>query len=119
MQNSECYKVEAYRGPVCGQIDKFTYDVLDKDKISWNNKASNISVNITYVPYTRPTNSDRKPLYYVALYGDALPYDSSEEVSQQLLESQFVSDSPVFFFISFFTLYSFKYKSSPFIPLLR
>jgi hypothetical protein len=58
-------------------VDKFTYDILEKDKISWSNKASNISVNISYVPYS--TNAERKPLYYVALYGDALSYESSEE----------------------------------------
>uniref|UniRef100_A0AC35FMZ6 Uncharacterized protein n=1 Tax=Panagrolaimus sp. PS1159 TaxID=55785 RepID=A0AC35FMZ6_9BILA len=78
VQNSECYKIESHRGPVCGQVDKFTYDVLEKDKISWSNKASNISVNISYVPYS--TNPERKPLYYVALYGDALSYESSEEL---------------------------------------
>ena len=56
-----------------------TYNVIDEQKIDWRRKDFNISVNISFVPYFRPT-SDRRPIYYVALYGDAQPYGSSQEV---------------------------------------
>jgi len=78
VENSNCPISNSHPGPICGQIDHFAYSVIDENKIDWRKKDFNISVNISFVPYFRPT-SERRPIYYVALYGDAQPYGSSQE----------------------------------------
>uniref|UniRef100_A0A915D860 Protein kinase domain-containing protein n=1 Tax=Ditylenchus dipsaci TaxID=166011 RepID=A0A915D860_9BILA len=75
---TNCAKVERIEPPVCGQIDKFNATVINPDKVDWENPKSPVAVNISFEPILRRSRK-KDPLYYVALYGNALNYSSVEE----------------------------------------
>lgn len=61
---------------MCGQVEGFNYRILN-DRINPNNINSNITVNVTF----RSLLMKKKPLYFVAFYGDAEPFDREIDVS--------------------------------------
>lgn len=66
---------------MCGQVEGFNYDVITKD-IDVNDISTNITVNASFRS-TLP--SKKKPLYFVAFYGDARPFDREIDVSWLLI----------------------------------
>lgn len=77
---TNCRQAESFKPPICGQDEKFNYKIIDENLIDWNNANSNITVNISFVSGTRRSQT-KNPLYFVALYGNAINYNNSEEVS--------------------------------------
>ncbi|KAH7715003.1 Protein C24G6.2 a [Aphelenchoides avenae] len=78
VQNSDCYEVPRYPAPRCGQINQFNYELVDEKSIDWNDRAANISVEVTFKPQLRPSEKN-KALYWVALYGEAEHFGTDED----------------------------------------
>uniref|UniRef100_A0A914EKY7 Protein kinase domain-containing protein n=1 Tax=Acrobeloides nanus TaxID=290746 RepID=A0A914EKY7_9BILA len=79
VQNNDCPKIERIKAPVCGRVDNFTYEVMN-ESIDGNMPDSNITVNVTFNPLTKPPEKPSKPLYYVAIYGYAETYGPGSEL---------------------------------------
>ncbi|CAG9540504.1 unnamed protein product [Cercopithifilaria johnstoni] len=79
VQNSPCNDNPLiHHPPMCGQVEGFNYQILN-DHINPDDINSNITVNVTF----RSTLMNKKPLYFVAFYGDAEPFD--REIDVELL----------------------------------
>ncbi len=79
MQHSGCSLVDNSKDPICGQVDNFHYQVLNGDKLDATDRDSNISIRVTFDPIRR-YDLTNNVLYYVAQYGNAVPYaDSMQE----------------------------------------
>ncbi|VDK81273.1 unnamed protein product [Onchocerca ochengi] len=79
VKNSPCIDNPViHHPPMCGQVEGFNYRILN-DHINSDNLNTNIIVNVTF----RSTLIRRKPLYFVAFYGDAKPFD--REIDVELL----------------------------------
>uniref|UniRef100_A0A0N5AZ72 Protein kinase domain-containing protein n=1 Tax=Syphacia muris TaxID=451379 RepID=A0A0N5AZ72_9BILA len=59
--------VKSNQPPLCGLFDHFGYRVLNKN-INAKDPSTNVTVNVTFRSTLSP---NKKPLYYVAFYGDA------------------------------------------------
>ncbi|VBB25353.1 unnamed protein product [Acanthocheilonema viteae] len=79
VQNSPCNDNPlVYHPPMCGQVEGFNYHILN-DYINPDDMNSNITVNVTF----RSMLMKKKPLYFMAFYGDAKPFD--REIDVELL----------------------------------
>uniref|UniRef100_A0AAF5PSU9 Receptor protein-tyrosine kinase n=1 Tax=Wuchereria bancrofti TaxID=6293 RepID=A0AAF5PSU9_WUCBA len=79
VRNSPCDdRPLIHHPPMCGQVEGFSYHILN-DHINSDDINSNITVNVTF----RSTLMNKKPLYFVAFYGDAEPFD--REIDVELL----------------------------------
>lgn len=75
--NSNCAVESRTKAPLCGQIDNFTYDIVNAESVDWSDSNSNLTLNITF----EPTPKIKKEVqYFVALFGDAIPYDVDAKV---------------------------------------
>lgn len=84
VKNSPCNNnpLVHHHPPMCGQVEGFNYQILN-DHINPDEMNTNITVNVTF----RSTLLHRKPLYFVAFYGDAKPFDREIDVSLTCLRS--------------------------------
>ncbi|KAM3716444.1 putative tyrosine-protein kinase [Dirofilaria immitis] len=79
VKNSACADNPiVHHPPMCGQVEGFNYRILN-DHIDSDDLNSNITVNVTF----RSMLIKKKPLYFVAFYGDAVPFD--REIDVELL----------------------------------
>ncbi|VDN07934.1 unnamed protein product [Thelazia callipaeda] len=79
VENSPCaYHTKLRSPPMCGQVEGFNYQIIN-DHIDPNDVNRNITVNVTF----RSTLFNKQPLYFVAFYGDAKPFD--KEIDVELL----------------------------------
>lgn len=80
VKNSPCAGgPTVHHPPMCGQVEGFSYRVLNRN-VNANDLNTNITVNVTF----RSTlSSSMKPLYFMAFYGNAKPFDREIDVSVQ------------------------------------
>ncbi|EFO21933.2 kinase domain-containing protein [Loa loa] len=79
VRNSPCNDSPLiHHPPMCGQVEGFSYQILN-DYINPDDTNTNITVNVTF----RSILMHKKPLYFVAFYGDAEPFD--REIDVELL----------------------------------
>ncbi|KAI1720651.1 protein tyrosine kinase domain-containing protein [Ditylenchus destructor] len=76
---TNCKKAESStKPPICGQIQDFDFNVINEDQVDWNDRDSRLAVNVSFTPIIRRSQT-KKPLYYVAFYGNAVNYTNEEE----------------------------------------
>ncbi|CCD65129.1 receptor protein-tyrosine kinase [Caenorhabditis elegans] len=77
VKNAPCVKVPSYQPPLCGMVENVAFSVLSRDRENLNDPASNLTVNVTFIPVTR--NNEMPTLYYIGIFGTASEYHTKEE----------------------------------------
>lgn len=76
VENSPCLGSRRFESPVCGQINDLRYVVVEQDYDNSDSKA-NLTLKVNFQPIDRPSRSPT--LFYLALFGPAVPYRTKEE----------------------------------------
>uniref|UniRef100_A0A1I7X0N9 Fibronectin type-III domain-containing protein n=1 Tax=Heterorhabditis bacteriophora TaxID=37862 RepID=A0A1I7X0N9_HETBA len=74
VENNPCPKISSYEAPLCGQVNDVQYTLVDAHVAS---KSGNLTLNVTFDPIVRDVETPT--LYYLAFYGNALPYETKEQ----------------------------------------
>uniref|UniRef100_A0A914V9J9 receptor protein-tyrosine kinase n=1 Tax=Plectus sambesii TaxID=2011161 RepID=A0A914V9J9_9BILA len=78
VENSNCMVEVKRLDPLCGQITDFKANLLNPDKVDVNDPAAILSAAVSFKPLSR-LSINRKPLYYILLYGDATPFETPDQ----------------------------------------
>ncbi|GMR59875.1 hypothetical protein PMAYCL1PPCAC_30070 [Pristionchus mayeri] len=77
VQNSPCLMTTPPPAPVCGQMaNSSVVPITPEDKIRAD-LSQPVSVNVTFTPIVR--TGELPTLYFVAMYGNAVPYDTPDQ----------------------------------------
>ncbi|GMT11524.1 hypothetical protein PFISCL1PPCAC_2821, partial [Pristionchus fissidentatus] len=85
VENSPCLVVTA-PPPICGQISNYSITVLTPEDAIRADVNKPVSVNVSFEPLVRV--NEPPTLYYVAMYGDAVPYDTTDQEAFQGVEQR-------------------------------
>lgn len=75
-----CDGKKGFKPPICGETENFQATVINASEVNWRNPHAKVAVNITFDPIMHRNRKSRQPLYYVARYGGAIEYNTSDEV---------------------------------------
>lgn len=74
--HSPCDQPKRHQPPLCGQVEAFSYTVLNKN-INADDPSTIITINITFRSII---NNQKIPLYFIAFYGDAQNFEREADV---------------------------------------